>query len=422
MKSYFEFLKENFEPVFFGWALTFFSVFGQTFLISLYVPFILTDLGFTKTEFGMYYAAATIISSILLLKFGYLIDIKPVRPITNRVILLLMAATFLFSISWGPIVFFIALIGLRFGGQGLMTHISMSVMSRHFDRDRGKALSLSSMGYSMSEMVFPFLFGIIIVYVGWRYTAGLGVVFLLFMYWVFSRMNIESLDLKSNDDIVLTIDRGQEKPMVIEKKEDDTSGRGKFFIEMLKESKFYILAIPTILLTFIVTGFFFYQFILADQRGWPITIYTLLFTGYGAVRVIFSLYGGILTDRYSASTLYVYHLLPMAMGTLSLALLPGLWAAAGFLFLFGVTVGLSGVAKPAVLAELYGIGRIGQVRSLYTSIMVVSTALAPLIFGSLLDSGVSFEFIAVICTIAMVAGSLHTFRIYSLKKPVSRTV
>ncbi|MCH8524556.1 MAG: hypothetical protein LAT52_08405, partial [Balneolales bacterium] len=64
MRSYLDFLKRNFEPVFFGFLLTFFSSFGQTFLISLFVPFILADLAFSNSVFGGYYAMATIVSSL----------------------------------------------------------------------------------------------------------------------------------------------------------------------------------------------------------------------------------------------------------------------------------------------------------------------------------------------------------------------
>jgi MFS family permease len=67
-----------------------------------------------------------------------------------------------------PAMVFVALIGLRFGGQGLMSHISLSVMSRHFLRNRGKALSISSMGYPIDEMLLPLVFGLLLSIWNWR--------------------------------------------------------------------------------------------------------------------------------------------------------------------------------------------------------------------------------------------------------------
>lgn len=402
--------------MFFGWLLTFFSSFGQTFLISLFVPFILVDLSLTKTEFGSYYAIATIIASFILLRLGHIIDDRPVRPFTNKTIILLLFATLLLAVVWHPYVLFISLVGLRLGGQGLMSHISMSVMSRHFDKDRGKALSISSLGFSFGEMIFPLLLGLFITYIGWRYTAGFGAIFLILFLLIIRNLNLEALDVKSLRKLVITSDRNQETPLVSESdiEEEQPIGKRRFYYNMLKESKFYILALPSFIISFTITGFFFYQYVLADSKGWSLSVYTLLFTGYGAVRLIFSLYGGILTDRYSALNIFVFHLIPMILGTLSLAYLPGLFAAIGFLIMFGVTIGLSGVIKPAILAELYGTSRLGQVRSLYTVVMVISTALAPLVFGYLLDINLSFETIALWSTAALILTTIHTFRILKL--------
>jgi len=400
--------------------LTFFSSFGQTFLISLFVPFILFDLAISKTQFGSYYAIATVLASIALLRVGHVIDDHPVRPFTQKAIILLMGSTFMLAIVWAPWVLFLSLIGLRLGGQGLMSHISMTVMSRQFDKDRGKALSISSLGFSMGEMIFPLLMGALITYIGWRYTAGLGVFFLLLFMVILRRLDIESMDTRSAKRITLTSDRQQETPVAVES--DPTEGdlpiigKRAFYSQMLKESRFYILALPSFLLSFTATGFFFYQYLLAETRNWDLSLYTLLFAGYGAVRLFFSLYGGILTDRYSGINIFVFHLLPMGVGALLLGFLPGYYAAIFFLLLFGITVGTSAVVKPAIIAEIYGTNRMGQVRSLFTVIMVTSTALAPLIYGIALDSGITFEQIGLATFGLIVAVTIHTFRIYKLDK------
>ena len=422
MNSYLLFLKNHFEQLFFGWLLTFFSSFGQTFLISLFVPFILADLVLSKTEFGTYYALATVIASLLLLRVGHIIDDHPVRPFAIKSIYLLTASTLLLAMVWHPITLFISLIGLRLGGQGLMSHISMTVMSRHFDKDRGKALSISSLGFSIGEMVFPLLMGAVITYLGWRYTAGMGVGFLIFFVIITKWINIESMDVKSSKKVAFTSDRTQEAPLAVEIDEKEILvtnqpealiGKRQFYRNMLKESRFYILALPSFLLAFTTTGFFFYQYILAETRGWDLGLYTLLFTGYGAVRLVFSLYGGVLTDRYSGVNIFIYHLIPMGLGALFLAILPEYWAAIGFLFMFGVSVGTSAVVKPAIIAELYGTARIGQVRSLYTVVMVTSTALAPLVYGLALDMGVTFSTLGIVTALSVMITTLHNLRIYS---------
>jgi len=476
LRSYLDFLKRNFEPVFFGFLLTFFSSFGQTFLISLFVPFILADLAFSNSVFGGYYAMATIISSLIMLRVGHVIDDRPVRPFTIKTTILLTTACVLLALAWHPAVLFVALVGLRLGGQGLLSHISLSTMSRYFSKDRGKALSISSLGYSVGEMIFPILIAAIIGAFGWRAGAMATAVMALLLLAIMPLFRVERLDYVpgkgrigkvspipsrvSNMDAAARLEgvsakeipgsvndqsaeqfagkaemlegkaemlegkaemlAGKAEMLVTESEStsgetEKSVGKRAFYWQMLKESRFYILVMPSFLLSFTITGFFFYQYLIAESRGWPITTYTYLFAGYGLIRLISGLYGGILTDSYRTTTLFVVHLIPMALGILALALVPGILSGALFLFGVGVTTGAGMVIKNAIVAEIYGVTRIGQVRSLFMMFMVFSTALAPLLFGILLDRGVTFEQIALGSVVSLVIVTLHTVRIYGLK-------
>ncbi|MCC9166555.1 hypothetical protein [Pontibacter harenae] len=50
---------------------------------------------------------------------------------------------------------------------------------------------------------------------------------------------------------------------------------------------------------------------------------------------------------------------------------------------------MSSIVTSAVIAEMYGTDKVGQVRNLFSMIMVFSTALAPVAIGLLLDHGVT---------------------------------
>lgn len=399
MKRYITFLRHFPEQAFFGWMLNFFSSFGQTFLISLFVPFVLSDLGLSKTVFGGLYAGATVIASMLLLRFGHIIDERPVRPFTYKSIGLLIISCGLFAAVIHPAMLFIALLGLRLAGQGLMSHISMSIMSRYFQRDRGKALSISSLGFSVGEMIFPLLFGSLTIWIGWRWSAGLATVILAFALLILHFMNLEEMDEKK---LTEDLDKVPEKKI-------------GHFAKIMKEKEFWIIAPPVFVMSFVVTGFFFFQYIMAEDKGWPPETYSLFFAGYGGVRLFFSLYGGILIDKFSAVKLFPFYLIPMILGVLSIGLMNGLWSAGAFLFLTGITVGCGGNIKAAIIAEVYGVERIGRVRSLFTVVMVISTAAAPLLFGLFLDSEAGFEKIAFICAGLMILVAAHNFRIYAVR-------
>ncbi len=100
----------------FGLLLTLFSSFGQTFLISIFVPRILTSFGLGAGEFGMLYAAATVTSALCLPFFGRLIDRVPLRHFSLAVGIGLAVACFGMALSRNVPMLFISILVLRLTG------------------------------------------------------------------------------------------------------------------------------------------------------------------------------------------------------------------------------------------------------------------------------------------------------------------
>ncbi len=394
MRAYGIFLRDHFREVSFGWLLTFYSSFGQTFYISLFVPFLLTELEISKGLFGGIYAAATVIASFILLGIGSRVDYQPVKPFTQKVVLVLILSTVLLAVTIHWAMLFISLLGLRLAGQGLMSHISMSVMSRRFTLDRGKALSLSSLGYSMGEMLFPPLIAVLLTLWHWRAGALFSAALILTIVPLIQQSALENLNPNT----------------------EKTQSGQRFYWQMMKEARFWVIAWPLFSQGFLVTGIFFYQYLLAEEKGWPLEIYALLFAGYGGVRLIFSLFGGSLTDRWSATRLFPFYLVPFLLALALLSMGGSLWLAGTYLLLIGISVGLSGPIKAAAIAELFGVAQIGRVSSLFTVVMVISSALAPMLLGIFLDMGISFESMALVLSGLLLLVIIHNFRIFRLNR------
>lgn len=398
MTSYLLFLRTNFRPVGFGLSLTFFSSFGQTFLISLYVPHIMRDLGITGGMFGALYAAATILSAILLVRFGNRIDKKPLRPYTRRTVILLSLSCAALGISVHPFLLAPALLGLRFSGQGLMSHISQTVMARHFDSSRGKALSVSALGYSLGEMILPVMITAIIPIFGWRLSLGLsGLVIVVLLLLYISTLPLEEYNSRTEDEVCAVSSPG----MI-----------GRVFRSPL----FWILAPTFFIISFTTTGIFFYQLLLVEERGWSPEWYAAAFGGYALTRFLVSMGGGSLVDRLTAQRMYPLHILPMLAGLVILGISRNAHAARAFLILTGITMGMSGVIKSALLAEVFGKDNIGTVRSVFTAVAVLGTAVGPLVFGIMLDSGFSFSTILPAASVLAAVGAANSFRLWKLEK------
>ena len=198
MSGFLKFLRANSYLLAFGIVLTFFSSYGQTFLISLYIPELGQVFGLSNTGLSSLYAIATMASAFSLPWLGRLVDTAPLRKFTFGVLLGLMLACLLLSFAIHPIMVVLDFLGLRLFGQGLMTHTSISTMARAFVANRGKAISIAALGHPLGEALLPLLIAFIIASFGWRMSLQLSALSLLvlvfpFLYFLLKRQSKELL-------------------------------------------------------------------------------------------------------------------------------------------------------------------------------------------------------------------------------------
>ena len=138
------------KVIIFGFIFTFFSSFGQSFFLGLFNSRIRETLSITHGQFGSIYASATLLSSIILIWVGKKIDDFDVLKFSFFVISLLAISTFTFSKINSVAFLFVAILLMRFSGQGMMSHTASTTISRYFTNTRGQALSTGWFGLSLS--------------------------------------------------------------------------------------------------------------------------------------------------------------------------------------------------------------------------------------------------------------------------------
>jgi hypothetical protein len=79
-----------------------------------------------------------------------------------------------------------------------------------------------------------------------------------------------------------------------------------------------------------------------------------------------------------------------------------------------VSASVSCVLGGAIIADVYGKARVGQLRSLFSMVMVLSTAITPLVFGALLDVGISIGTLALSSEVVLAGAALNSLRLWSL--------
>lgn len=394
--TYLTFLQKEKRLLLFAILFTFFSSFGQTFLISLFVPFYLADFSLTNTTFGILYSAATLGSAALLPWLGQWIDRISLRRYSLIVALTLFAAALLMAITWHFLVLFVALLLLRLAGQGLSGHTAETTMARFYDHQRGKALSVSSMGYPIGEGILPVAIAGLLLFLHWRITWGVIAILILLVLVPVSWF------LVSNSKRVQ--ERGKER-----KREESTI---KSYGKILRDTRLLYVIPATLMPPFWFTGLFLYQVANAPQLGWTAGIVASAFIGFAATRILFAFVSGFWVDRFTAKKVFPFYLIPMTIGLLLAALYSDVWSAFIYMALAGATLGMGGTVKSALWAEMFGTGMIGTVRSLFSSIMVFSTALSPFLLGWWLDSGIEMPEIFMFAMITSLIFGLLSIRIF----------
>ena len=84
--------------------------------------------------------------------------------------------------------------------------------------------------------------------------------------------------------------------------------------------------------------------------------------------------------------------------------------------LLGVSIGCGGPVGAALWAEVYGTEKLGAIRSMTSSFAVWSTAVSPILFGVLIDNGMSIQALMSGVAVYVSAATLMAYMAYRVKK------
>ena len=371
------------KVVIFGFIFTFFSSFGQSFFLGIFNPSIRNELSITHGQFGSVYASATLLSSFILIWVGKKIDDINISKFAFFVILLLAFSSFFFSkISSIPLLF-LAILLMRFSGQGMMSHTATTTISRYFTKSRGKALSTGWFGLSTAEFILPVLTIYLLTIMDWRniwiLISILVIVFLpLSSYFLVKKLNFESREI--NEDQIFN-----EKNIKQWKR-----------IEVIKDYRFYVVCLNMLAMPWIATGIFIYQSFILHSKNWGPYVIAQSFMVYSILSVITLFASGFLIDKFTSRKILIYMNIPLLLSIVVIYYFNSPISSFFFLGLIGISNGLANVLGSSTWAEIYGVKYIGSIKALTTALMVFSTAFGTALFGFLIDIEFSIEQISLV--------------------------
>ncbi|WP_162299990.1 MFS transporter [Kineobactrum sediminis] len=361
----------------FSLLATLFSGFGQTFFIGLFGGAWRTEFDLDYAELGMLYSAATLTSGLLIVTVGRWLDHIPLHRYTAGVVMAFAVGCVVIALAPSALWLIPGILLLRLCGQGLMGHIAITTIARYFSARRGRALAIAQLGYPIGEALLPLLVVVALSLTDWRHLWWLAALALLMLLPVLLRLSV-NLPAPTEDT-------------------NSTSHASRR--QVLRDWRFYAILPVTLTAPFIITGLFFHQVAVAEATRWSLTLLASAFSVYAILQVSGGLLTGFLIDRYSARRLMRFYLLPMGLGCLVLWWGESNWLVFAYMGLLGLSAGANGTLGGALWAELYGTRYIGAIRAMMHALMVVSTAISPVLFGLLMDGGMSIRSLALVLAV-----------------------
>ncbi|NQZ19917.1 MAG: hypothetical protein HRT44_11770 [Bdellovibrionales bacterium] len=207
------------------------------------------------------------------------------------------------------------------------------------------------------------------------------------------------------------------KPQIVETTSSESSSSKEVHFtrrQVFTDKTIYLLLPQALMPPFALTGLLFHQAAIGELKGWSLSIMAsgLVFFAIGRSFTTFAT--GPLVDRYRAMSLFPFYQIPMLMGFLVLAL--GTWNTIPSIAfcLFGLGVGSGAPIKSAIWAELYGTLHLGAIKSSLATIMVLSTAASPALFGWFLDYMKEPQTLLYVLSISSLAAAALSY--FALKK------
>jgi MFS family permease len=156
----------------------------------------------------------------------------------------------------------------------------------------------------------------------------------------------------------------------------------------------------------VLTALFFHQAVIASQKGIELGWFAAGFTLFAITSVLGAFGSGPLIDKLGARKLFPYHLVPLMIAVMVLAMTEKAQFIPVYMALAGFTTGFATTLRTAIVPELVPMHEIGSIRSSLTAIMVLASSAGPPIYGWLFAAHVNLPTILMASVAGMAIATL----------------
>lgn len=377
-------------PFFYGWVILaasalarFISSPGQTFLISVFIDPIISDMGWSRTLVSSLYTAGSLTAGVVVIFVGRLLD-----RYGARIMLLAVGSLFGLAALWmstidHPVELYFGFAALRTLGQGSLGLITSTLIALWFVRLRGRAMAIGAIGGAIGVTTFPIIAHTLISNTDWR---NAWVVFAI-VIWVVM-IPIVLLVRRSPESIDLLPDGKQKQQL----KEQTIDGRENINDEVdfslgeaLHTRTFWLLLFAALAMPLIGTGLSFHQISLLTSKGVSTSIATAVFSVIGPLQLLGTFVAGFMADRFPNRYLLVGGQALLGMAMLWTLFITSTWQAFTYGAILGFSMGFIMTVTAVIWPNYYGRLHLGSIRGVSMASTVAFAAIGPLPFGLVYD-------------------------------------
>lgn len=410
---------KNSKNVFFkGWLVVFaglilmISVYGiVNNCASLFIKPVTEDLGFSRSEFSLYYTVIALSTMVIALFMGKLAKRFKLKYIILAGCVLAGAGYIGYSYA-NSIYMFYAMSILSGLGLGMTTLTPLSIIiSNWFVEKRGLALGLTFMGSGVGGMIFNPIANYIIVNYGWRQSYFiLGIIILvttipivlLFMYEKPSDKGLLPYGHNNSNENVLNQDT-----------------KGVMLGEAVKTKMFWIMVFGLVLITIIAMGVQMHIASYLTDIGYSPTFAASVISINMGVVILGKILLGYIFDKIGCEKGVVFVGLQVFLGVGALLFANKYPAIVVFVICWGIGNCMGTIVPALITSEIFGRKDYSTIIGVVNAVVLLGAALGSAVTGKLYDISGGYTLawmIYLVLTVVMVGLILISLVIGRIKK------
>lgn len=363
---------------------------GQTFGISVFLPYVRDSLGLTRTQTAGAYALGTCLAAVAMTFVGMAMDRFGLRRTLSVVVVMLAAGCVAMSAASGMATLFLAFLLLRMFGQGSLGMLSGNTLAMWFHRRLGMAMGIMATGFAAAIALGPSFNYYLIQHLGWRSAyLVLGIIVLAIMgplLLVVYRNQPEDVGQRVDGDALPDHDDAAEHA---------SSERAFTLRQAMATRSYWIAALCTGLFAFSVTAMILCAPSIFESRGMSndqaaARLAQMTFA-MGMTLLGGQFIAGLLADRIPLNWMLAAGTAALGVAALILRRPDSAAWVISIGILLGVAQGMIVAVASTIWVRYYGRANLGRIRGTLTTVGVALSGAGPLLVDGLYEAVGSYR-------------------------------